>query len=125
VTERVCKTCCWWARENSSWGVCQLEPLRQGKGEDERCRHHSFTTGWLETDELPEDELPHGIDRSPNDFWKSPEHEPPSDLDAKVKALSERCKEARRIMVETVPLMGTCPAGCWGTIQTWLAGDDE
>jgi len=104
VTERVCKTCCWWndsAVDNPGFGQCELEPVSIIKIKTSRCRHHSFTTGWLEEEDYP------------------------SNLDAKVKALSERCKEARRIMVETGFFMGRCPTGRWDTIQTWLAGDDE
>lgn len=137
MTERVCKTCCWWApaEEGFHYGECQLEPTTVVKEPEQRCRHHSFTTGWLETDELPEDELPlpkainpddehssvHGIDRSPSDFWKSPEHESPSYLATKVKALSERCKDARLILTETRHLLDG-----WGReADLWLAGDDE
>lgn len=117
MTKRVCDTCCWY-----SVFECQLEPVVARKKPQDRCRHHSFTTGWLGEDELPEDELPlPNIDRSLYEGWKNPESKSPSDLDAKVKALSERCKEARLILTETRHLLDG-----WGReADLWLAGEDE
>ena len=57
MTERRCKTCCWWqgGTEDDMYGECWLEPTIQLKRPDQFCRHHSFTTGWLEDDEKTED----------------------------------------------------------------------
>ena len=76
--------------------VCQLEPTTVVKEPEQRCRHHTFTTGWLEDESL-------------------------SDLDLKVKALSERCMEARRLMRQNLDLMNSDPLD----VDYWLAGEDE